>query len=70
MLMSLDLSKVPVRVLVIERNANDLAIERLLRGYGFTYFREQAGNRIWVNENFEAQRLALPKARARPVVDC
>ena len=48
--------KIPVHVIIIERNANDLLIEQLLLSKGFEYVREQRGNRIWVNNHYIYQR--------------
>lgn len=53
-LRSHDFGANPVHVLVIERNVNDLVIESLLLEKGFTYWREQRGNRIFVNQGFTA----------------
>jgi FkbM family methyltransferase len=53
-LLSMDWN-IPVRVIIIERNANDLAIEQLLLNKGFKYVREQRGNRVWVNPTFESK---------------
>jgi hypothetical protein len=41
--------------IVIERNPNDRKIERLLLAEGFLYVREQRGNRVWVNPQYERQ---------------
>lgn len=51
-LQSHDFKKNPVHVLVIERNVHDFTIEVFLLERGFTYWREQRGNRIFVNEGF------------------
>ena len=53
--------KIPVHVLIIERNPGLRAIERLLLKKGFTYLREQRGNRIWVDEKYKekVKRLGL-----------
>ena len=45
---------IPVRVIIIERNSNDFLIENFLLSKGFNYVREQRGNRIWVNPNYES----------------
>ena len=45
---------IPVHVMIIERNPNDLLIEDLLLSKGFNYVREQRGNRIWVNPNYKS----------------
>eukprot|EP00037_Helgoeca_nana_P009109 m.80148 g.80148 ORF g.80148 m.80148 type:complete len:358 (-) comp19355_c0_seq1:198-1271(-) len=52
-LQSHDFKANPVHVLVIERNVHDFTIEVFLLERGFKYWREQRGNRIFVNEGFD-----------------
>ena len=56
---------IPVHVMIIERNPNDLLIEDLLLSKGFNYVREQRGNRIWVNPNYKSLTASMAGA---PVV--
>jgi len=54
-LRTFDFENVPVRILNIKRNANDLEIERLLRHYHFEYVREQQGNRVYENSRWPGE---------------
>lgn len=59
-LQSHDFVQNPIHVLVIERNINDLTIEELLiTTHSFIYWREQRGNRIFVNSTFHAAKRKL-----------
>ena len=54
-LKAINFKQTPVHVIVIERNPNDRKIERLLLAEEFLYVREQRGNRVWVNPQYERQ---------------
>ena len=57
---------IPVHVMIIERNANDLLIEPYLLERGFRYVREQRGNRVYVNDKYAGAKAS--KSSAVPIV--